>query len=154
MPACAAGGYHPLDSGRSGRADSPITRARSPQTMLTQSTEGAERCASRGAWCSGSIARALLAQAGTVVSVIGAGVIACSDASAPARATPDHLEASAFVTAAAFGLNAQPIAYVSLPPGSVDEGSEARLRVEWSGADASVPLVDGGFDPIALPAAA
>ena len=46
------------------------------------------------------------------------------------------------------------VTWVSLPPGSIPQGTSAQLRVESSGATASAPLVNGGFDPVALSAQA
>jgi alpha-tubulin suppressor-like RCC1 family protein len=44
------------------------------------------------------------------------------------------------------------VTYVSLAPGTVPGGTEARLRNRASGIGTTVPISDGGFDPIALPA--
>ena len=44
------------------------------------------------------------------------------------------------------------IGWVSLPPGSVPDGQSATIRNGQSGANVTVALVDGGFDPIAISA--
>jgi hypothetical protein len=46
------------------------------------------------------------------------------------------------------------VAYVSLPPGAVPNGVVAVIRVERMDSSVSVPLVDGGFDPVAVLAVA
>jgi alpha-tubulin suppressor-like RCC1 family protein len=40
--------------------------------------------------------------------------------------------------------------FVSLPPGSVAEGLQATIRDQVTGATVTVPVLDGGFDPVAV----
>jgi Tol biopolymer transport system component len=46
------------------------------------------------------------------------------------------------------------VGYVSLAPGSLDQGTEVDVRNLASGFSELIPIVDGGFDPVAIPAAA
>ena len=46
------------------------------------------------------------------------------------------------------------VGYVSLAPGSLDQGTEVEVRNRASGFRELIPIVDGGFDPVAIPAAA
>jgi len=87
---------------------------------------------------------------GTCVLVAG-----CSDASGPSARLVNQLPSlivSSPVSQSA-SANAEVvggIGWVSLPPGSVSGGASATIRNGRSGADVSVALVDGGFDPIAI----
>jgi hypothetical protein len=45
------------------------------------------------------------------------------------------------------------IVYVSLPPNSLPNGEQVTIRNRQSGADASVVMLNGGFDPVAVGAA-
>jgi len=47
-----------------------------------------------------------------------------------------------------------PVAFVSLEPGAIPEGLTGSIRDLQNGALRTVTLVDGGFDPVAIPAAA
>ena len=83
------------------------------------------------------------------VSVVAVGLgAACSDS----PVGPRGRAAEAFVVAA-LSAPAPQIVYVSLSPGTIPGGTEARLRVARTGAAATAQLVDGGFDPVALAAA-
>jgi Tol biopolymer transport system component len=42
------------------------------------------------------------------------------------------------------------VVYVSLPPGSLPNGEQVTIRNRQSGADASVAMLNGGFDPVAV----
>lgn len=77
--------------------------------------------------------------------------VACSDSATAPRGRPTPQSGSFLV--AAPSVPAPQSAYLSLPPGVIPSGSEARLRVLRTGATAVVPLVNGGFDPVALEAA-
>jgi len=44
------------------------------------------------------------------------------------------------------------VTWVSLPPGALAWGTSVRIRVDRTGAEVSVPLVEGGHDPVAVPA--
>jgi hypothetical protein len=46
------------------------------------------------------------------------------------------------------------VVYVSLPPGTIPDGEQATIRNPHTGASLTVPMVDGGFDPVPLEAAA
>ncbi len=46
------------------------------------------------------------------------------------------------------------VVYASLPTGSVSDGERIRFTNMATEADTSVAFVDGGFDPVAIPAAA
>ncbi|MBA2291739.1 MAG: PD40 domain-containing protein [Gemmatimonadales bacterium] len=46
------------------------------------------------------------------------------------------------------------VAYISLPPGTVPGGGRATIRVNRTGQVVARDLVDGGFDPVPVPAAA
>lgn len=91
-----------------------------------------------------------------VLACLGAAVaLGCDDPSAPG---PD--EAGAFAsepvlsTGSTHGaaLRASPAVYVSMPPGTVPEGSEIEIRHLVSDFTHRVQLVDGGFDPVPIPA--
>lgn len=45
------------------------------------------------------------------------------------------------------------VVYVSLAPGSVSKGLEVTIRDQATGQSVTTPMVDGGFDPVALAAA-
>jgi len=47
-----------------------------------------------------------------------------------------------------------PLTYISLAPGSLPGATAVRILVERTGAAVSVPLLDGGLDPVAVPAVA
>jgi hypothetical protein len=47
-----------------------------------------------------------------------------------------------------------PVAFVSLEPGAIPEGLSGSIRDLQNGASRTVTLVDGGFDPVAIPATA
>ena len=52
--------------------------------------------------------------------------------------------------------SAVPVAFVSLPPGTLANVASVRIRnlTTGGGATTSMPIVDGGFDPVAVPASA
>lgn len=82
---------------------------------------------------------------------------ACSDSAtdsptAPPPRVTGPREAFVVASASSPGSTA-PTVYVSLPPGAIPSGSEARLRVVRTGATALAQIVDGGFDPVTLGAA-
>lgn len=80
-------------------------------------------------------------------AVLGAALVA-SDPVAPA--TPSGSLSSRSASRA--GAPAATVSFVSLPPGTVSDGVGATIRNRRTGEGADVPLVDGGFDPIAIPA--
>ena len=86
---------------------------------------------------------------GALALAIGLGV-SCSDS--PTGSHGRHPAAGPFVVASLSAPIRQTV-YVSLPPGTIPGGTEARLHVERTGAAAVARLVDGGFDPVALAAA-
>ena len=45
------------------------------------------------------------------------------------------------------------VAYISLPPGTAPNGVTATIRHQRTGTVITVPLISGGFDPVAIPAA-
>ena len=51
-------------------------------------------------------------------------------------------------------LSEDPIAFVSLPPGALPQGRAVLIEVLRTGATFSAALVDGGMDPVAVPAIA
>lgn len=81
-------------------------------------------------------------------------------ATGPSRSAAFQVIVSAPVTPSAALLAGRPAAgdgaptvvYVSLAPGSVPDGVSAEIRDLATGASSSVVLIDGGFDPVALPA--
>lgn len=56
------------------------------------------------------------------------------------------------VAGAAQSAAASEVAYVSLPPGTIPDGALATIRNDRVGTGAAVHVVDGGFDPIPMPA--
>jgi hypothetical protein len=89
---------------------------------------------------------------------------ACSDgATGPAPAasfTPvvsNPMIGSGEAPAAAVSANVSatvPVAFVSLAPGAMPDGNTGTIRDLRSGASLAITLVDGGFDPVAIPATA
>jgi Tol biopolymer transport system component len=55
---------------------------------------------------------------------------------------------------AATSLLAQGVVYVSLPPGTISNGVNANIRDLRTGSSVTAAVVDGGFDPVPLPALA
>ncbi len=97
---------------------------------------------------------------------ISLSAVACSDAPTPTGPvpaggfTPVVSNAVTGTGAASAGAVApslsalEPVAFVSLTPGAVPDGTTGTIRDLWSGASRPVTLVEGGFDPVAIPAAA
>jgi hypothetical protein len=104
------------------------------------------------------------------LTLLGAVALAACDSPLPPETQSDQLPllASAIVSnpvAATTGASTTPglalsgtavdeIVYVSLPPGTIAEGTQATLRNLRTGSEASVAMLDGGFDPVAVTAAA
>jgi Tol biopolymer transport system component len=65
-------------------------------------------------------------------------------------AAPSSSPAPFVVAATSQLIPSEPSAYFSLPPASLPNGTTATIRVLRNGTSATVPLVDGGFDPVAL----
>ena len=76
--------------------------------------------------------------------------VSCSDSATAPRPRPR--DPGSFVVAS-HAAAASEVAYVSLPPATIQNGVEARLRVGRAATTVIVPVVDGGFDPVALGAA-
>ena len=72
----------------------------------------------------------------------------------PAGAAPFIVSDAAFVgpsdVSGSAGL--EPVVFVSLPPGTLSGGRTISIRVDRSGAVVSAALLDGGLDPVAVPA--
>jgi Tol biopolymer transport system component len=74
----------------------------------------------------------------------------CSD---PIRPTPgEHASPAPFIAASGFRMQTAEFVWISLPPESVPTVDQAVLRVVRTGSRAVAPVVDGGFDPVALAA--
>ncbi len=60
------------------------------------------------------------------------------------------------VTSASSPASAVALSYVSLPPGTISSAVSVRIRNLTTGGEATAPepIVDGGFDPVAVPASA
>lgn len=99
-----------------------------------------------------------------VLAVPLGGTIACSDSSGPGQLSPDHLRgvivsppvggfaaSRGSVGALSSGVG---VVYVSLAPGAVPTGLAAAIRDQANGQSVTTPMVDGGFDPVALPGSA
>lgn len=83
-------------------------------------------------------------------------VAGCGDTGSPTRPAPTSPEASFVVsspsTGSSVGLRAG-LVYVSLPPGAFPDAVAATIRSRATGSSVTVPLVDGGFDPVPVFAA-
>ena len=86
-------------------------------------------------------------------------ITGCTETSGPSARAVNHLPSlivsSPEIQSAGVSASADVIGgagWVSLPPGSVPDGQSATIRNGRSGADITVDLVDGGFDPIAIAA--
>ncbi len=79
---------------------------------------------------------------------------------APPNTLPELIVSEALAPATGEGALgagiAVPMAYVSLPPGTVATAVSVRIRNLTTGGEATAPepIVDGGFDPVAVPASA
>jgi Tol biopolymer transport system component len=91
--------------------------------------------------------------------------LACSDVHAPEAfpapefdvivSNPVESAAGNSRTAGSISLSGSVVVdfvYASLPPGSVSNGQRIVFRTRETGAEAAAVLVEGGFDPIAIPA--
>jgi alpha-tubulin suppressor-like RCC1 family protein len=88
--------------------------------------------------------------------------LACSDAQGPSQPpiTPAAFIVSnpvqplePAVTGGSAGATVEPtVVYISLPPGTIPSGTTATIRDLRTGGSVTAQLVDGGFDPVALPA--
>jgi N-acetylneuraminic acid mutarotase len=76
--------------------------------------------------------------------------LACSDSAGPPsdRAPEDSVRFVAALSTA----SEQEAAWVSLSPGALPQGRTARIHVRSSGLMLRVAMIDGGFDPVPLPA--
>ena len=73
----------------------------------------------------------------------------------PGPPAPSPLSSAPFVVApAASVVTAEQDVYVSLPPDSIPAGVTATITNRRTGASAIIAIVAGGFDPVAIPAAA
>jgi uncharacterized protein YjdB len=99
----------------------------------------------------------------TVVALVAFGMIAASacddptvapDLDAPAGPTATRAaEVPGLIVSAARGLvTTTPHAFVSLLPGSDPTGTAVVVRNARTGRSVQVPLTDGGFDPVSVPA--
>jgi hypothetical protein len=61
---------------------------------------------------------------------------------------------SAVVTAASASADADQVAYISLPPGTLPSGVTATIRNRVTGIGLTVTIIDGGFDPVPIAAVA
>lgn len=97
-----------------------------------------------------------LVPAAAVVLALG-----CSDPQGP---VPTRLKPGAFIVSSpvpepspatspgSIALRGPAVVYVSLPPGSIPTGVVATLRNLRTGSSTAAPMIDGGFDPVTLPA--
>ena len=76
--------------------------------------------------------------------------------SVPIVSDPGTPSATAAAGASAIASSGEPesLVFISLPPGSVQSGASATIANRRTGAAATATIVDGGFDPVALPAVA
>src|SRR5256885_10196506 len=92
---------------------------------------------------------------------------ACRDSSGPRPASVFSLDtipglavsapvpATAGAAASTLGASlSTDLVYISLAPGAVPTGVQATIRNQATGASVSAGVVDGGFDPVAIPASA
>ena len=97
-----------------------------------------------------------------VALVMASLALACTDSSGPAG-TVTKLPNSPFLVSSpvpdpspssSSGVGAQSgvVVYVSLPPGAIPTGFSATIRDLRSGSSVTAAVVNGGFDPVALPA--
>ena len=102
--------------------------------------------------------------------VLSAVALAACDSPAPTETQPDPLPVLATavvsnpVVASASASRAPGLAlrgsataevvYVSLPPGTIPDGNQATVRNPRTGSVVTVAMLDGGFDPVAVTAAA
>lgn len=82
-----------------------------------------------------------------------------SDTAAQPAVPPPDLSTSqgtqhSSVAAAAQAAPGTNVAYISLPPGAVPNGIAITIRHRVTGSAITVPMVDGGFDPVAIEATA
>ena len=88
----------------------------------------------------------------------------CSEVGGPRGIVPDSLPGlivsgpvHGFAGAASVHASAHSVlvrdsvVYVALPPGSVPEGLQATIRDQATGQSVTTLIVDGGFDPVAIP---
>lgn len=81
-----------------------------------------------------------------VVSEPIIGILSTASSLAQARGAP-------LGAALAFAGGSETVSFVSLEPGSLPEANSVRILNLASGASVSIPLLEGGFDPVAIPAA-
>src|SRR5688572_30744950 len=67
---------------------------------------------------------------------------------APDLSTSEEANRSSYVATSA-ALGATNVAYVSLPPGAVPNGLTTTIRHRVAGSAITIPMVAGGFDPVA-----
>ena len=110
---------------------------------------------------------AIMARPARAAAWICAGILAVACSGPDAPTSPTVPQSSAFVlsspqlsgsAASNHGATAATgpgdVVYVSLPPGSIPNAGAITIRVEPGGALVNANAVDGGFDPVAVPAAA
>lgn len=76
--------------------------------------------------------------------------LGCSDSPSGTGATRPGDSVALVAALSSAPASAEPVAYISLPPGALPRGRAARIRVVRSGSTVTVPLVDGGFDPMPI----
>ena len=110
---------------------------------------------------------AIMARPARAAAWICAGILAVACSGTDAPTSPTVPQSSAFVAsspqlsgsaASNHGATAATgpgdVVYVSLPPGSIPNAGAITIRVEPGGALVNANAVDGGLDPVAVPAAA
>ena len=81
--------------------------------------------------------------------------VACSDATgtpSTSPSTPSDPTLAAALSVNMTGATVEQVAYVALDPGTIDAGMTATITERVSGVERAVPVVNGGFDPVAVPA--
>jgi alpha-tubulin suppressor-like RCC1 family protein len=96
------------------------------------------------------------------IIIVASLALACSDAEGPSQPpiTPAAFIVSnpvqplePAVTGASTGATFEPtVVYISLPPGAIPNGVTATIRNLRTGTSVTAQLVNGGFDPVTLPA--
>ena len=81
--------------------------------------------------------------------------VACSDATgtpSTSPSTPSDPTLAAALSVNMTGATVEQVAYVALDPGTIDAGTTATISNHESGAQRAVSVVNGGFDPVGVPA--
>jgi hypothetical protein len=78
--------------------------------------------------------------------------VACSDSAVPTTPTPSDPTLAAALSVTMTAAAVAQVAYVALDPGTIAGGTSATITDRVSGVERSASIVDGGFDPVAVPA--